>query len=270
MHTADELPVIRVADLGQADYLASWKLQESLLYEATEIKLFNRERPASEHRPMPHYLLLCEHNPVFTLGKSAHPENILTDEKTLAKLGIQVHRINRGGDVTYHGPGQLTGYPILDLEFFFTDLHKYMRMLEEVMIRMLSDFGLKAGRIPGLTGVWMDGDKPYQARKICAFGVHMSRWITLHGFGLNVNPRLDMFQHIVPCGIQDKGVTSMAWELGYDPGMDRVKESVVHHFGKVFKARMENLESGKLEWFKSQTRLSTAKPEAAAPDAAPA
>lgn len=234
-----ERPVIQVLDLGRADYAAAWKLQEWLMGRSMAIKLFNRDHPPELHRPMTHYLLLCEHNPVFTLGKSAREENILADESVLEKLGVQVFRINRGGDVTYHGPGQITGYPILDLEFFFTDLHKYMRSLEEVIIRMLRNFGIQAGRITGLTGVWVDSQHPYQARKICAFGVHMSRWITLHGFGLNVNPRLDMFSHIVPCGIRDKGVTSMALELGYAPSMSEVKTAVLKRFAEVFRADLK-------------------------------
>lgn len=234
-----EKPLVQVLDLGRADYGATWKLQEWLMARSMVIKLFNREQPAEHHKPMPHYLLLCEHNSVYTLGKSARTENILADETTLRELGIQVFRINRGGDVTYHGPGQITGYPILDLEFFFTDLHKYMRSLEEVIIRTLRDFGIRSGRITGLTGVWVDPQQPYQARKICAFGVHMSRWITLHGFGLNVNPRLDMFSHIIPCGIRDKGVTSMALELGYAPSLSDVKSALVKHFADVFKATME-------------------------------
>lgn len=236
---APERPEIQVIDLGYADYEASWKLQEWLLRRFMEIKLYNREAPAEARKPMPHYLLLCEHNPVYTLGKSGNAENILADENKQKMLGVEVFRINRGGDVTYHGPGQITGYPILDLEFFFTDLHKYMRSLEEVVVRLLGYYGIRAGRIKGLTGVWVDADHPYQARKICALGVHMSRWITMHGFGLNVNPRLDMFSYIVPCGIRDKGVTSMALELGFAPPLDEVKARIINCFGEVFKASMK-------------------------------
>lgn len=241
-----ERPEIVVADLGYIGYVRAWKLQEYLMQQATAVKLWNRDHPPPEQKQTRHFLLLCEHNPVYTLGKSGRLDHLLWKEEELLRKGIEVYRINRGGDITYHGPGQITGYPILDLEFFFTDLHRYMRYLEEFIIKTLSEYGIQAGRIPGLTGVWVGHQDERNARKICAFGVHMSRWITMHGFALNVNPRLDMFGGIVPCGLRDRGVTSMALELGVVPDFTEVKNRLIQNFAAQFHATYRVLPPGEI------------------------
>ena len=184
------------------------------------------------------YLLFCEHPHVFTLGKSGNEHNLLIKKEDLASISASYYPINRGGDITYHGPGQLVGYPIIDLENFFTDIHKYMRLLEEAVIQTLLEFGISAGRIDGLTGVWIDHDRGSQARKICALGVKTSRWVTMHGFALNVNTELQYFNYIVPCGINDKAVTSMSQELGQEVDIAAVKknlkEKIREQFGMVW------------------------------------
>ena len=218
---APQLParnqVVQVQRLGLVEYVPTWQLQEVLMDATLAIKSQNRlaETTGAAPVPTPNHLLLCEHPHTYTLGKSGKPEHLLLDEAALLAHEASFHRINRGGDITYHGPGQLVGYPIVDLDNFRPDIHWYLRTLEEAVIRTLADYGLNAGRIVGLTGVWLgwEADAP-NPRKICALGVKCSRWVTLHGFALNVNPDLTYFGHIVPCGITDKAVTSMAQELG--------------------------------------------------------
>lgn len=226
---------VEVQRLGLLDYQTAWDEQERLFAHIVDQKLRNRTRPADEQQPTPNYLLFCEHPPVYTLGTSGHAENLLVDEARLTtELGATFFKIRRGGDITYHGPGQLVGYPILDLDNFFTDIHRYMRLLEETIILTLAEYGLPAGRIDGLTGVWLGCDGSGPARKICAMGVKASRWVTMHGFALNVNTDLRYFDHIVPCGITDKAVTSLKAELGYDVPLDEVADRIQQHMADLF------------------------------------
>ncbi|MGB3850461.1 MAG: lipoyl(octanoyl) transferase LipB [Tunicatimonas sp.] len=218
--------------LGVIDYQRAWDYQERLFAETVQQKVDNRKY--NRQQPTTNHLLFCQHPPVYTLGKSGRPEHLLLNEHELRALGAQFYRINRGGDITYHGPGQLVGYPILDLDHFFTDIHRYLRLLEEAVIRTLADYGLAAGRIVGLTGVWLDHERQVHPRKICALGVKASRWVTMHGFALNVNPDLRYFNHIVPCGIADKAVTSMQQELGQAQAMDEVEARVRWHLAALF------------------------------------
>ena len=211
-----------MTDLGTIDYKKAWDYQTTLFEKALAVKLQNRSRADQEQLPTDNFLLFCQHPHVYTLGKSGKENNLLITEEQLSSVNASYYQINRGGDITYHGPGQLVGYLIIDLENFFTDIHKYMRFLEEAVIQTVDEFGLKAGRIPGLTGVWVDIGK--QPRKICAMGVKTSRWVTMHGFALNVSPDLTYFNHIVPCGIQDKAVTSMQVELGRALDLMEVQE----------------------------------------------
>lgn len=220
-------------DLGQLPFAECWQLQEKLFAEISEQKLARRNGLATSNA-IPGKLLFVEHPHVYTLGKSGDEKNLLLDTKELKDIHAEFFPINRGGDITYHGPGQLVGYPIIDLENYFTDIHKYLRFLEEAIIMMLGNYGLKAGRIEGLTGVWMDADKPQLARKIAAMGVKCSRWITMHGFALNVNPDLNYFRHIVPCGIVDKAVTSMEAEAGSKVNMTEVKSIVKENLADLF------------------------------------
>jgi lipoyl(octanoyl) transferase len=215
---ASPLPnhTVHVQRLGLVDYVPTWQLQEALMDATLAIKAQNRQAETTGAVPVatPNHLLLCEHPHTYTLGKSGKPEHLLLDEAALAAHEASFHRINRGGDITYHGPGQLVGYPILDLDNFRPDIHWYLRMLEEAVILTLAEYDLNAGRIAGLTGVWLGWEEGApNPRKICALGVKCSRWVTLHGFALNVNPDLTYFGHIVPCGITDKAVTSLAQEL---------------------------------------------------------
>jgi lipoyl(octanoyl) transferase len=221
-------------DLGEIDYKQAWDLQESLLAETVRQKVENRTLEPAQHFPPRHYLLFCEHPHVFTLGKSGAEEHLLADEQKLEEIGATYYKINRGGDITYHGPGQLVGYPIFDLDHFFNDIHKYLRFLEESVILTLADYGIDAGRVPGLTGVWLDGDDPIKARKICAYGVRCSRWVTMHGFAFNINNDLSYFNKIVPCGIADKGVTSLSKELGREININEVKSKVLFHMQTLF------------------------------------
>ncbi len=224
-------PMVRVRDLGRIDYKQAWDLQEELLKTAVDCKISNRK---NETAVMPQqHLLFCEHPHVYTLGKSGAFENLLLDEAHLQQIDAQFYKINRGGDITYHGPGQLVMYPILDLEQFFTDIHQYLRYLEEAVIRTLAHFQITAARYEGLTGVWIDADTP-RARKICAMGVKCSRWITMHGIALNVSPDLGYFGNIVPCGIQDKAVTSMAKELGREVSNTEVQKVLLREMSAVF------------------------------------
>jgi lipoyl(octanoyl) transferase len=225
-------------DLGLKDYREAWDFQTELFNQNLEIKSTNRNAAAEAHLPTRNYLIFCEHPHVYTLGKSGREEHLLVDQRRLSEIDATYYHINRGGDITYHGPGQIVVYPILDLENFFTDIHKYMRLLEESVIRTCSSFGIQAGRIKGLTGVWVDyeGDNP--ARKICALGVKTSRWVTLHGLALNVNSDLTYFKNIVPCGIDDKQVTSMENELGTKQDMQRVIEVLKSNLVELFEMEL--------------------------------
>jgi len=233
-------------DLGNMDYKEAWDYQESLLQENVRIKsaVFSRqladEATVEDELPTTHYLLFVEHPPVYTLGKSGNIENVLMSEEQLEENGIQFFRTNRGGDITFHGDQQIVGYPILDLEKFYTDIGKYLRNLEEVIIATLADYGLKGARSAGETGVWLDPDIPGRERKICAMGVRTSRWITMHGFAFNVNTDLSYFSNIIPCGIQNKQVTSLEKELGRKIDFEEAKERVKKNFEKVFEVELVN------------------------------
>jgi lipoyl(octanoyl) transferase len=242
------------------DYKTAWDYQEELLKENVRRKSVGSLQSAvgsgqssvgslqssvgglqsaeTSNLDTEHYLLFVEHPPVYTLGKSGSMENVLIDEEMRSMKGIEFFRTNRGGDITFHGPQQIVGYPILDLEKFYTDIGKYLRSIEEVIILTLTEYGIEAGRSAGETGVWIDAGKPGQERKICAIGVRSSRWITMHGFALNVNTDLSYFNFIIPCGIQDKQVTSIEKELGYKIDFEEAKEKVKRNFEKVFNAEM--------------------------------
>lgn len=225
---------IDLQNLGYKDYKETWDYQESLFKEILDIKIKNRRQDLNEITP--NYLLMVEHPHVYTLGKSGDIKNLLISEAELEKKQATYYKINRGGDITYHGPGQLVGYPILDLDNFFTDIHKYLRFLEETIILTLADYGLKAERSKGETGVWLDVGTPF-ARKICAMGVRASRWVTMHGFALNVNADLGYFDHIIPCGIEGKAVTSLNVELGKkEIPLAEVQEKILEHFAELFEA----------------------------------
>lgn len=229
---------IEFRHLGLIDYQQAWDYQEKLFSEILALKTANRNLPENEQEATPNYLLYCEHPHVYTLGKSGAESNLLIDSVGLAEKEATFYKINRGGDITYHGPGQLVGYPILDLDNFFTDIHKYLRLLEESIILMLAEYGISAGRISGLTGVWLDHEEQKNPRKICAMGVKCSRWVTMHGFALNVNSDLSYFDNIVPCGISDKKVTSMHIELGGKVSMTEVEEKLLAHFARLFEAHI--------------------------------
>jgi lipoyl(octanoyl) transferase len=227
------------SDLGQLDYKECWDLQEKLFDGTIARKISNRMLPADEQVSTKNYLLFVEHPHVYTLGKSGDPKNLLLDEDGLQDKSATYYKINRGGDITYHGPGQLVAYPILDLDHFFTDIHKYLRLLEETIILTLAEYGISAGRSVGETGVWLDADIPGKARKICAMGVRCSRWVTMHGWGFNVNSDLNYFNNIIPCGITDKSVTSMKQELGRELDLNEVKEKLKKHFAALFQCEFE-------------------------------
>lgn len=222
-------------DLGLIDYQQAWDYQTNLFNSILEIKSANRVAATDDQQVTENYLLFCEHPHVYTLGKSGNEENLLVKKEELPAIGATYFHINRGGDITYHGPGQLVGYPILDLENFFTDIHQYMRLLEEAVIQTLAEFNIVAGRIKGLTGVWLDVDDAKHARKICAMGVKTSRWVTLHGFALNVNTNLSYFDKMIPCGINDKAVTSMQKELSRPVDMTEVKNLMKEKLAALFK-----------------------------------
>ena len=226
-------------DLGVKSYKPTWDYQEELLLKNTQLKSINRanEQPANQANTE-HRLLMVEHPPVFTLGKSGKREHVLVSEEQLQNLGIEFYHINRGGDITYHGLQQVVGYPILDLDKFKTDLGWYLRSLEEVIIQVLAEYGLKGDRSSGETGVWLSPEDPFMARKICAMGIKCSRWITMHGFALNVNTDLSYFNNIVPCGIPDKQVTSLQKELGRVVPMQEVKDLVKQKFEQIFGATL--------------------------------
>ena len=221
-------------DLGKKAYKDTWDYQSQLHQDAATIKSTNRKN--NTDLPTESHFLFVEHPHVYTLGKSGDLSNLLLNEKQLEEKGITFFKINRGGDITYHGPGQIVGYPILDLENFFTDIHKYLRLLEESIIFTIEEYGLKGTRSEGETGVWLDVGTPF-ARKICALGVRASRWITMHGFALNVNTNLGYFDHIIPCGIRGKAVTSMQLELGKEIDVEEVKEKIKKHFCDLFEAQ---------------------------------
>ena len=222
--------------MGLVDYKVAWEMQESIFQEIVDVKINNRRNAASDETP--NYFFFVEHPHVYTLGKSGDISNLLLSEQQLAEKGATYYKINRGGDITYHGPGQIVGYPILDLENFFSDIHKYLRFLEEVIILTLKDFGLEAGRSEGETGVWLGVGSPF-ARKICAMGVRASRWVTMHGFALNVNADLGYFDNIIPCGIRGKGVTSLNVECGVEViPEEKVKNSILKHFTELFEAEL--------------------------------
>ena len=224
-------------DLGVKDYKETWDFQEELFQETVDIKIKNRREDAGLQTP--NHLLFVEHPHVFTLGKSGNFSNLLISEADLAKKNAKFYKINRGGDITYHGPGQIVGYPILDLENFFTDIHKFLRLLEEMIILTLAEYGLKAERSKGETGVWLDVGTPF-ARKICAMGVRASRWVTMHGFALNVNADLGYFDLMIPCGIKGKAVTSLNVELGKTKVDEaEVKQKLVKHFAMLFEAEIK-------------------------------
>ncbi|MFI5451134.1 lipoyl(octanoyl) transferase LipB [Pedobacter sp. UC225_61] len=226
---------VKFVDWGLIDYQNAWTKQEEIFDKTVALK--GRNRTENTEIETPNYLVFCEHPHVYTLGKSGHPENLLLDEEGLKNKQATYYKINRGGDITYHGPGQLVGYPILDLDNFFTDIHLYLRTLEEAVILTLADYGINADRYPGYTGVWLDADNE-KARKICALGVRCSRWVTMHGFAFNVNADLDYFKNIVPCGIDDKDVTSLERELGRKLNMEEVKEKLKHHIAILFEMEL--------------------------------
>lgn len=231
---------VELQDLGNKDYKQSWDYQEQLFKGIVDTKIKNRREALQ--LPTNNYFLFVEHPHVYTLGKSGDLSNLLLDENQLKDKGATFYKINRGGDITYHGPGQIVGYPILDLENFFTDIHKYLRFLEEMIILTLAEYNLKAERSPGETGVWLDVGTPF-ARKICAMGVRASRWVTMHGFALNVNANLGYFDNIIPCGIRGKAVTSLNVELGVkEVSVEEVKEKLIKHFTNLFEAEIKTIQ----------------------------
>mgnify|MGYP003575444541 FL=1 len=227
---------VKFIDWGLLDYQEAWDKQEEIFAKTLAIKHDNRVNNTKD--PTPNFLIFTEHPHVYTLGKSGHLEYLLLDEEGLKEKEATFYKINRGGDITYHGPGQIVGYPILDLDNFFTDIHLYLRTLEEAIILTLADYGIEAGRYPGYTGVWLDPDNE-KARKICAMGVRASRWVTMHGFAFNVNADLAYFGNIVPCGIDDKDVTSMERELGHKVDVEEVKAKLRSHLAELFKMELQ-------------------------------
>ncbi|QFG52873.1 lipoyl(octanoyl) transferase LipB [Chryseobacterium sp.] len=238
--TATQNRSLKFSDLGLMDYLPAFDYQEKLMKEIIDIKLANREKSEDDREETPNYLLFVEHPHVYTLGKSGDEHNMLANAEKLKEINATYVKTNRGGDITYHGFGQLVGYPVLDLDNFKSDIFLYMRNLEEVIIRTIAEYGLKGERSEGQTGVWLDVGKPY-ARKICAMGVKTSKWVTMHGFGLNVNTDLRYFEYIIPCGIKDKAVTSLQRELERKftgEEIAELKEKIKNHFTEVFEATL--------------------------------
>lgn len=236
-----EKQAVHFQDLGKMEYQKAWDYQEELLQENIKVKsVVHRSESVVNPLELPtkHHLLLVEHPPVYTLGKSGKLEHVLINEQERAEKGIQFFQTNRGGDITFHGPAQIVGYPILDLEKFYTDIGRYLRELEEVIILTLAEYGIEAGRSTGETGVWIDAYIKGKERKICAMGVRCSRWVTMHGFALNVNTDLNYFNHIIPCGIQNKKVTSIKEELGREVDFEEVKEKLKKNFEKVFQVEL--------------------------------
>jgi lipoyl(octanoyl) transferase len=234
---SDKNKQVLCEDLGLIDYKICWDYQEELQQKIVTQKTLNRSLADSAQEITNNYMLFVEHPHVYTLGKSGDENNLLISTEFLKNINATYYKINRGGDITYHGPGQLVVYPILDLENFFTDIHKYLRLLEEVVIKILDDYGIKSGRSGGETGVWLDADTK-KARKICAIGVHCSRWVTKHGLAFNVNADMSYFQHIVPCGITDKAVTSLEKELGRKVDMEEVKRRFKKYFADIFECEL--------------------------------
>ena len=226
--------VVEFRHLGLLDYQKALDYQEKLFKKTIDLKIKNRNQPPDAQEITPNYLLFLYHPHVYTLGKSGKEDHLLLDKEGLLEKEATYHRISRGGDITYHGPGQIVGYPILDLDNFFTDIHKYLRLLEEAVIRTLASYDMVAGRIEGLTGVWLDVNDPHKTRKICAFGVKSSRWVTMHGLALNVNVDLEYFKNIIPCGIDDKAVTSMHQELGRLIALNEVEDRLRQHISELF------------------------------------
>ncbi len=229
---------VQVIDRGLISYKKAWDFQTNLHEGLKETKVANRDLIEEEKIKQEHYFVLCEHLPVYTLGKSGSEDHLLIDQEKRDCENIEYFKINRGGDITFHGPGQIVGYPILDMDEIFTDIHKYVRFLEEIIIRTCADYGITCQRIEGYTGVWIDDDK--SQRKICAIGVHLSRWVTMHGFAFNVNTDLNYFSYIVPCGIEEEGkeVTSLAKELGRELDYNEVKAKVKYHFSDIFQVKL--------------------------------
>jgi lipoyl(octanoyl) transferase len=226
-------------DLGLIDYQKAWDYQTELFNKILTVKSGNRNLPNNEQQQTNNYLLFCEHSHVFTIGKSGDEKNLVIPVENLSSIGASYHQINRGGDITYHGPGQIVVYPVIDLENFFTDIHQYMRTLEESVIATLREFNIEAGRIKGLTGVWLDWNDERKARKICALGVKTSRWVAMHGLAMNVNTDLSYFDHIVPCGIQDKAVTSLKKELNSNQNIGQVKEILKQKITSLFEMQLQ-------------------------------
>jgi len=234
--------VVEFLDKGRISYKEAWSFQQELHDFTVKTKLANNKSLESQQIATRNQLVFCEHNPVYTLGRSGSVDNLLLKQDELERAGVEFYKINRGGDITFHGPGQVVGYPIFDLDHFFHDVHKYVRFLEEVIIRTLKEYDIDGKRIDGFTGVWLDGSDYLPQRKICAIGVHLSRWVTMHGFALNVNTNLKYFNDIIPCGIADdnKVVTSMKAEIGKEIAMDDVKKKLKHHFAEVFQFKYKN------------------------------
>ncbi len=230
---------VNIDYLGPLDFKDAWVYQESLLQKTVALKKSNWENP-NDLKSTPNHLLFVEHPHVYTLGKSGHENYLLINEQELAKINASYYKINRGGDITYHGPGQLVVYPILDLDNFFTDVHKYLRHLEDVIILVLADYGLKASRYEGYTGVWLDADNDAKARKICAMGVRCSRWVTMHGLAFNINTDMTYFKYIIPCGIEDKAVTSLQQELNRTIDMKEIQQKFIKYFAQVFNCSFTN------------------------------
>ena len=228
---------VTLQDLGLKDYKETWDYQEKLFQGIIDIKIDNRKNDTTNKTP--NYFVFVEHPHVYTLGKSGDLSNLLLNEAQLEQKGATFYKINRGDDITYHGPGQIVGYPILDLDNFFTDIHKYLRFLEEVIIKTLAEYKITATRSEGETGVWLDVGTPF-ARKICAMGVRTSRWVTMHGFAINANTNLGYFDNIIPCGIKGKSVTSMEAELGKKVDLDEVKTKILKNFSELFEVEFEN------------------------------
>lgn len=237
--------VTKFIDLGYIDYKEAWDQQTDLFNSILNIKSENRNRSVDTQLVTNNFLLFCEHPHVYTLGKSGNENNLLIPKENLPGIGASYYHINRGGDITYHGPGQLVVYPVIDLENFFTDIHQYMRLMEEVVIQTLREFNIEAGRISGLTGVWLDWENEKSARKICALGVKTSRWVTMHGLALNVNTDLSYFNHMVPCGIKDKDVTSIEKELGKNVDMNKVKQILKERLAHLFRMEFHPQSSAK-------------------------
>lgn len=228
---------IKLKDLGLTPYQEAWDIQQEIFDKIVNQKIENRKLAEDEQKPTQSEFLFVEHPHVYTLGKSGDVNNMLLNEDTLKQKGASFVKVNRGGDITYHGPGQIVGYPILDLDNFFTDIHLYLRKLEEVIIETIAEYGIKGERSEGETGVWLDVGKP-TVRKICAMGVRTSRWVTMHGFALNVNSNLEYFDYIVPCGIRGKAVASMHAELGREVDTEEVKEKIKNHFERIFETKL--------------------------------